>query len=494
LPREGLMKKIHKFLLKSYIGPLLLTFFIVLFILLLQFLWKYIDDLVGKGLSAGVLAELILYASTTLVPMALPLAILLASLMTFGNLGENFELTALKSSGVSLQRIMRPLIILTIAISFLAFFFSNNVMPIANLKMLSLLHDVRQQQPAFNIKEGIFYQGLDDYSIRVQKKDSKRNMLYMILIYDHTNRRGNTSVIAADSGSMSFSPNKQYLLLTLFHGRKYEELQEDMRTKRYKTYPAQKDFFKQETITFDLSGFNFKRSDENLWKENYQMLNVSQLSVSVDSLNQDLQNRRKDFSKTFYRSSLLNRYPINKDTAIFKEQFKVKKSFSIDSVFKQMSSKDYERLLTYSLQYARSAVNYISSTADDQKYREEWIVKHIIEWHKKFTLSIACFILFFIGAPLGAIIRKGGFGMPVVVSVLFFVFYYLLSITGERLAKEGVFNPLEGMWLASAILFPLGVFLTIKATNDSVLFDFTSYSGFFAKIFNRSFFKKNIKQ
>ncbi len=485
-----LMKKIHKFLLKSYIGPLLLTFFIVLFILLLQFLWKYIDDLVGKGLSAGVISELILYASTTLVPMALPLAVLLASLMTFGNLGENFELTALKSSGVSLQRTMRPLVFLTIAISILAFFFSNNVMPVANLKMLSLLHDVRQQQPAFNIKEGIFYQGLEDYSIRVQKKDGKRNMLYKVLIYNHTNRRGNSTVIAADSGSMSFSPDKQYLLLTLFHGRKYEELQEDLRKKRYKTYPAQKDFFKQETVTFDLSGFNFKRSDESLWKENYQMLNISQLSSAVDSLKKDLNNRRQDFSKTFYRSSLLNRYPVNKDTAIFKEQFEVKKPFSVDSVFKRMSPDEYERLLTYSLQYARSAINYITSTADDQGYREKWIVKHKIEWHKKFTLSIACFILFFIGAPLGAIIRKGGFGMPVVVSVLFFVIYYLLSITGERLAKEGIFTPVEGMWLASAILLPLGVFITIKATNDSVLLDFSAYTNFFTRFFK----KKNKKQ
>ncbi len=485
-----LMKKIHKFLLKSYIGPLLLTFFIVLFILLLQFLWKYIDDLVGKGLSAGVIAELILYASTTLVPMALPLAILLASLMTFGNLGENFELTALKSSGISLQRIMRPLVLLTIAISFFAFFFSNNVMPVANLKMLSLLHDVRQQQPAFNIKEGVFYQGLDDYSIRVDSKDSKRNMLYKVLIYNHTNRRGNTSVIAADSGAMNFSPDKQFLLLTLFHGRKYEELQEDMRTKRHKTFPAQKDFFKQETVTFDLSGFNFKRSDESLWKENYQMLNTSQLSSAVDSLTRDLDNRKKSFSKTFYRSSLLNRYPANKDTAIFIEKFAVKRPFSVDSVFKRMSPKEYEHLLTYSLQYARSADNFITSTTDDQGYREKWIIKHKIEWHKKFTLSFACFILFFIGAPLGAIIRKGGFGMPVVVSVLFFVIYYLLSITGERLAKEGVLTPIEGMWLASAILLPLGVFITLKAANDSVLLDFSSYTKFFTKFFK----KKNKKQ
>lgn len=485
MARDCLMKKIHKFLLKSYIGPFLLTFFIVLFILLLQFLWKYIDDLVGKGLSVDVISELIFYASATLVPMALPLAILLASLMTFGNLGENFELTALKSSGVSLQRIMRPLILLTILISLFAFFFSNNVMPVANLKMLSLLHDVRQQQPAFNIKEGIFYQGLDDYSIRVQSKDKERNMLYKVLIYSHTNRKGNTSVIAADSGSMSFSPDKQYLLLTLFHGRKYKELQEDMHKKSYKTYPAQKDFFKQETVTFNLSGFNFKRSDESLWKENYQMLNVSQLASAVDSLKLDLKNRRKDFSKTFYRSSLLNRYPINKDTAIFKEKFEVKKPFLVDSIFKRMSPDEYEHLLTYSLQYARSAVNYITSTTDDQEYRKKWIVKHNIEWHKKFTLSIACFILFFIGAPLGAIIRKGGFGMPVVISVLFFVIYYLLSITGERLAKEGVFTPIEGMWLASAILFPLGIFITIKATNDSVLLDFSAYTNFFIRIFTK---------
>lgn len=479
------MKKIHKFLLKSYIGPLLLTFFIVLFILLMQFLWKYIDDLVGKGLSTGVITELIIYASTTLVPMALPLAILLASLMTFGNLGENFELTALKASGISLQVIMRPLIFVSILISAFAFFFSNNIMPVANLKMLSLLHDVRQQQPAFNIKEGIFYQGLENYSIRVQKKDPKRNMLYKLLIYDHSKRRGNTSVIIADSALMNFSPNKQYLLLTLFNGRKYEELQEDMRRKKYRTYPAQKDFFKQETITFDLSGFNFKRSDESLWKKNYQMLNVNQLTFSIDSLNRDLQNRKQEFSKIFYRSSLLTRYPANKDTAIFFENFEVKKNFSIDSVFRQMPLESYKQLLQRALQYARSSETYITSTSDTYNLHKKWIIKHKIEWHKKFTLSIACLILFFIGAPLGAIIRKGGFGMPVVVSVLFFVFYYLLSITGERLAKEEILTPFEGMWLASAILLPMGIYITVKATNDSAMLFDLSIVRFIRKLFTK---------
>lgn len=477
-----LMKKIYWLLLKSYIGPLLLTFFIVLFILLLQFLWKYIDDLVGKGLSVNIIIELIFYASTTLIPMALPLAVLLASLMTFGNLGENFELTALKSSGISLQKTMFPLIIVSIIISISAFFFSNNVMPVANLKMLSLLHDVRQQQPAFNIKEGVFYKGIEDYSIRVEKKNPDKNMLYKVLIYDHTDRRGNTSITSADSGMMAFSPDKQFLLLTLFNGRKYEELNEDYAGRRYRTYPAQKDFFKQETVTFDLMGFNFKRSDESLWKENYQMLNLNQLNKAIDSLTLDINKRKKDFSKTIYRSSLLNGYPANKDTAIFKEVFKVKKQFLVDSVFNAMPKVAYNHMLSYALQYARSALNFISSTADDQEYREKWIVRHELELNRKFTLSIACFILFFIGAPLGAIIRKGGFGMPVVVSVLFFVIYYVLSITGERLAKEGVFSPIEGMWLASIILLPVGVFITIKATNDSVLLDINSYIGFIKKI------------
>ena len=475
------MKKLHLLVIKSYIGPLLLTFFIVLFLLVMQFLWKYIDDLVGKGLEWYVIAELIFYASTVLVPMALPLAILLASLMTFGNLGESSELTAIKASGISLQRIMQPLIVLSVFISVIAFLFANNVMPVANLKMQSLLYDIRNKQPAFNIKENTFYNGLKGYSIRVLKKDPERNMLYKVMIYDYSDNSGNKGVIIADSAKMSFSPDKMYLLLTLYHGKKYEDVREEGREK---TFPFQKDFFGEETISFDMSGFSFKRTDESLWKQNYQMLNLSQLDFAIDSLKQDYIEKKKEFAVLLYQTSYLIRYPKVKDSLFFFSSIPVKKYCDIDSIYNSLPREKKIKTVDGALNFARSAKSLIETNKDDFFYRYKWIIKHEIEWHKKFTLSIACFILFFIGAPLGAIIRKGGFGMPVVISILFFVFYYVLSITGERLAKELVIPPYIGMWIPAAVLLPIGVFLTYKATNDAIMLNVKA--NLFKKIFARN--------
>ncbi len=463
------LKKLHILLLKQYLGPLVATFFVVLFLVVMQFLWKYIDDLAGKGLEMSVIAQLFFYASITFIPMALPLSILLSSLMTMGNLGEYFELTAMKASGISLQRILRPLIVLSILISLSAFFFSNYVIPVANLKMLTLLHDVRAKKPAFNIKEGEFYNGLSGYSIRVNKKDRETGRLYDIKIYNHTNRRKNTWVVVADSGEMHFSPNKQYLLLTLMHGKKYEEIPEDLRKKGHRTYPAQKDFFDKEVICFDLSAFKFKRSDESLWKKNYQMLNVRQLRYAIDSLSNNLKQQKYDFSHFVYQSNYLLRYPVNRDSLLFKLQLHPTHIVNYDSLYASLAQEKQLYIINLALNNARNVVTYLKATEQNHHYSEDWIVRHEIEWHRKYTLSIACFILFFIGAPLGAIIRKGGFGLPMVISVLFFVIYYVMSMTGERLANEGVINPTEGMWLASAILLPIGIFLTIKATNDSKL-------------------------
>ena len=474
------MKKLYVLVLKSYIGPLFLTFFIVLFLLVMQFLWKYIDELVGKGLEWYVIAELIFYASTVLVPMALPLAILLASLMTFGNLGENSELTAIKASGISLQRIMRPLIVLSLLISVLAFVFANNVMPVANLKMQSLLYDIRNKQPAFNIRENTFYNGLKGYSIKVNKKDPDKNMLYKVLIYDFSEKMGNKGVIIADSAKMEFTPDKMYLMLTLYHGKKYEDIDDN---KRKRTFPFQKEFFEEETITFDMSGFDLKRTDESLWKQNYQMLNLEQLNTAIDSLTNDFISKKKDFANLLYQTSYLIRYPKIKDSIFFNSDIPVKKYINFDSLYDSLSFKKRSQILPIALNNARNASVLTETNMEDFLYRYKWIIKHKIEWHKKFTLSIACFILFFIGAPLGAIIRKGGFGMPVVISILFFVFYYVLSISGERLAKELVIQPYLGMWISASVLLPIGVFLTYKATNDAILLNFKL--NFITKIFSR---------
>lgn len=500
----------------------------------MQFLWKYIDELVGKGLDSAIVAELLTYASATLVPMALPLAILLASIMTFGNLGEHYELVALKASGISLQRIMSPLIFVLITISIGAFFFSNNILPYTNLKMGALLYDIRHQRPELNIQEGIFYNGIENYSIKIDKKDKKTNTLYNLMIYDHTSKNGNINVIVADSGSMNMTPNDQYMILKLYNGYTYENVKEKKKRKEKKTYPFKRDKFEKETIIFTLSGFELSRTNENLFRDSYQMLNLNQLANKEDSLLRAFSKRKQTFSnilkKTHYfksdkhftkQDSLLTRLKkidniifnlnhifdsnnrafvtddLNIPIASNKKNKKLKtvdintdKTTAIshitnlDSLLLGLSQAKKNKILTTSENFARSAKNYINSSKADIHARRKLIKKHQIEWHKKFTLPFACIVLFFIGAPLGAIIRKGGLGMPVVVSVVFFIFYYIITITGEKFVKEGVWPAFQGAWLATAILLPIGAFLTYKATTDSQIFNVDIYINIFKKIYS----------
>ena len=486
------MKKLHLFVVKAYIGPFFLTFFIVLFILLMQFLWKYIDDLAGKGLELNIIAELLTYASASLVPMALPLAILMASLMTFGNLGENYELTALKASGISLQRTMFPLIILTIIISYSAFLFSNHVLPYSNLKMRSLLYDVRHQRPELQIKEGIFYNGIEGYSIKIKEKNKKTNLLKEILIYDHTDKLGNIKVTVADSGYMKVTADENHLMVILFNGNSYTENQDldKKRSRRNASYPHRRDKFKKETFFLPLDGFEFNRTDERLFKNHYQMLNLGQLETAEDSLQNIYDKRFSGFKNSliksnFYRKEEKNRDNIPKKIAEVIDTSKVE--FNLDSIYHGFSKRERKTAINQAMVYARSTKSYLSSTRSELYGRKRLIRKHQIEWHRKFTLSFACFIFFFIGAPLGAIIRKGGLGMPVVISVLFFLLYYMLSITGEKLVRENIIVPFYGMWLSSYILFPLGIFLTYKATTDSTIMNLDTYSNFFKKMFKRQY-------
>ena len=284
------MKKIYGYVLRSYLGPLVLTFFIALFILLLQFLWKYIDDLVGKGLEFTVIARLMFYASATFVPLALPLAILLSSLMTFGNLGEHYELVAVKASGISIWKVMRPLVYLSVFISLLAYGFSNNVLPVANLKFQSLLYDVRQQKLAFNISEGVFYNGIENYIIRIGKKDKDGSTIYDVKIYDHSDRAGNIKVTTAKSGFMQLSPDQQHIIFTLFDGYNYNDI---VSTRNYRdNRPFERVAFEQQRIKFDLSEFDLTRTDENLFKSHYTMLTTRQLTIFIDSLNDNFADRK----------------------------------------------------------------------------------------------------------------------------------------------------------------------------------------------------------
>jgi lipopolysaccharide export system permease protein len=483
------MKKLHAYMLKSYLGPFLMTFFITLFILLMQFLWKYVDDLVGKGLEWSIILRLLFYASATFVPLALPLAVLLSSLMTFGNLGEHYELVAIKSSGISLQKAMEPLTILAVVISISAFLFSNYVFPVANLKFGSLLYDIRQKKLAFNLDEGIFDNELNGYVIRAGRKAKDNKTIYDVMIYDHTQRMGDTKVTVAKKGLMELSPNQRHLIITLYDGYNYNEVTNE---RGYRTkHPFEEIKFKKQILSFDLSQLQLSHTDESLFKNHYSMLNIKQLNHAIDSLSGMLRERELLFRKNALRrfQCLLppkkpeknKRYRKPVQHAAAKPEktngpaitYPFLKNFDVDA---------RHQILEFAHSQIHTAEDNVLFNADRiVKPRKQLIVRHEIVWHQKFKLSLACLIFFFIGAPLGAIIRKGGLGLPVVISVIFFVIYHVISVTGEKAARTGEMSVVFGVWLSTLIIFPLGIFLTYKATTDSPLLDIESWRKYFEK-------------
>jgi len=472
------LKKVDWFVLRSYVGPLLMTFFVALFVLLMQFLWLYVDDLVGKGLELNVLGQLLFYASSTFVPMALPLAILLSSLMTFGNLGEHYELVALKASGISLKRIMRPLIILSILISIFAFVFSNYVLPVANLKFRSLLYDVQQKKLAFKVKEGIFNKDLGDYTLRIGSRADDGATIYDVMIYDHSDRNGNTKVTVAKSGTMKQTATGDAIEFTLFNGYNYEE-KTDQKNHRI-TRPFQTTEFDKEQIRFSIdNGMN--RTNENLFKHSYHMMDLKQLSKSKDSLNKLLTIRESDYGKSLMRK-YKHYYKIDSAKLARKMQSDTTHISHYTSIIFDINLKKREKIIEDALDRGRNISESVSNMNKEVVNRKSVIRKHDIAYHKKFTLSIACLILFFVGAPLGAIIRKGGLGLPVIMSTIFFIAYHILTMTGERAVKAGSLNLWVGVWMASAVFLPIGIFLTYKATSDAPLFDADTYNRFFEKI------------
>lgn len=464
-----------------------MTFFIALFILLMQFLWKYIDDLVGKGFEWYVIAKLLFYASSTFIPLALPLAILLSSIMTLGNLGEHYETVSIKAAGISLQRFLRPLMLVVLVIVVAAFYFSNNILPVANLKMSSLLYDVRSKKPALNIEEGVFYKGIDGYVIKVNRKDKDGKTMYNITIFDHTDKSGNNSITVAEWGKMETTPDERYLIFSLYDGCTYDEEQKSRGSNI--TRPFRRTYFTEEVIRFDLSGFQLTRTKEDLFKDHYKMLNLKQLKESMDSL--ELVYKEKQSKQS---DDLLSRFKhyrnIDSASDILSEEEPIKDSV-IDNFKSQRIKQD---IVAEAIKRARNNKDKVFFTIKDFDTREEHIRRHNIEWHRKLTLSFACLVLFFIGAPLGAIIRKGGFGLPIVMSVIFFVIFHVLSMTGEKMVREGASGAFQGMWMASLIYLPLGILLTYMATTDSSIFDVTAYSRFFQKIFNRKKYAKSLKE
>lgn len=482
------IKRLYLFILQTFLPLFFMTFFICLFIVMMQFLWRYIDDMVGKGLDVLVIAELFCYAALTMVPMALPLSILLASLMVFGNLGEHFELTAMKASGVSLIKVMSPLMVLIGFVSIGAFFFQNDVMPKAQVKMYSLLFSMRQKSPELEIPEGAFYDQIQGYNLYVKSKDRETGMLYDMMIYDVSKGYGSANVIVADSGRLSFTEEKKHLFLQLFSGESFEDLKEGRSGAKKGNALYRRETFAQKDIMIPFDA-TFNRMDDNAMRSQYVGKNLAELQQTIDSVNLKVDSIGNGIANRFlhdpvcgvpFRKNVMKQgaetevrmgpvmmsEPVNVDSMFAAVSLEKKKTFVEDAKRRASSAKQEYEYRGYSLEESRKSIR-----------------RHEIELQRKFTLSFACLVFFFIGAPLGAIIRKGGLGTPIVISVLLFIVYYIFDNMGYKMARDGLWDVWKGMWLSSAVLLPLGVFFTYKAVNDSAVFNPDAYANFFRRLF-----------
>ncbi|MGI4020294.1 MAG: LptF/LptG family permease [Janthinobacterium lividum] len=470
------MKKIHLLILKAFIQPFFVTFFIVMFVLLMLFLFKYIDDLIGKGFEWYIILELMMYASATNVAMALPLAILLSSIMTFGSLGENYELVAIKSAGVSLNRAMYPMVIVVVLLSITAFIFSDYMLPVANLKYYSLLYDARQQKSTNLLPEGVFSNTFPGYTVRVNKKDPDGQTLHGMMIYEKSPSTGNNSVVFAKEGSMYRTPDDSYLVLKLKDGIRYEETNGDKGYNPRQRLTRMR--FKETEQKFDLANLKFKRTSESEFRSAYQMMNLKQLDSTRTATKYSLDSTLNTEFRLF--NPYVKYFSIHYKRTPNAIPFNINKG--VLSAFKPA-----ERLsaISSALNEAKVLKDMLTPKVDGEKETLKNLRRMVVEYQRKFTLSAACLVLFLIGAPLGAIIRKGGLGLPVVVSVAFFLIYHIISTIGEKSAKDGNIPPAIGMWIAIVVLTPLGLFLTYKAATDSAIFDVDIYKKFFLRIMEK---------
>ena len=479
-----LIKRLRWLVLKSFLPLFAMTFFIVLFIVLMQFLWKYVDELVGKGLEISVIAELFFYAAVSMVPMSLPLAILLASLMTFGNFGEKFELTAMKASGISLLRVMMPLIILVSSISVGAFFFQNDVLPRAQVKMWTLLFSIKQKSPETEIIPGVFNSQIPNYNVFVKDKDQNTGMLRGVMIYGVSGGGANATILVADSAHLSLTKDRRYMFLHLFNGEQFENLREQLPGDRNVPFRREEFLDKQVLIPFDV---NFNRLDDDQMRKQYVGKNISELRQTIDSVS-----AKVDSVGDVYAVELqMLRYGgLTKDIERgtnkpmpYRPVAMPAKVPDLDSILAAMPANQASDLLQTARRSALLKADEYEFKSLNMAEENKSIRRHQIELIKKFTLSVACLIFFFIGAPLGAIIRKGGIGTPLVISVLLFLVYYIIDNTGYKMARDGRWPVYVGMWISTAVLAPLGIFATYKAMNDSVLFSKDAYMHLLRRIF-----------
>lgn len=472
------MNKIDKYIIKSFLGPFFISFFIALVIFLMIFLWKYIEDLVGKGLEWYIIAKLLFYASANMVPLSLPIAVLLACIMTYGNLGERFELAALKSAGISMFTFMRSTIIIGVFIAIGAFYFNNYILPSAYLKFVVTLVDITKQKPALNIKPNEFYDEIEGYSIIIGGKSDDNVTIKEVTIYEELDK-SNDNVLIAESGKMQTTTDNQNLLFTLKNGKQYEELEAENKSKKSREHMRMN--FGEWEKSIDLSGFQMTHTSEDLYQNHYKMLNIQQLESAIDSLDLYIERQQSTLSP-----SMRMNYIQGRDSTI---QLTTTPITTNDTSFIQLIPiTERYASIKKGLTTTRSLAGYSNQVVQRMKNTETKIREHKIEWHRKFTLSMACLLFVFIGAPLGSIIRKGGFGLPVLLSIFIFIFYYIMNIVGEKLAEQMILTPFWGMWLSIFIVAPFSFFLTIKAKNDAPIIDGEWYSQLLLKF--KSLFTK----
>lgn len=478
-----MFKKLDILIIKAFVGPFVATFFITLLVLVMQFFWLYIDDFVGKGLPTKIIFEFIWYQSAVLVPLALPLAILLSSLMTFGNLGESFELVAIKSAGISLLRFMRPLFFISLIVCGIAFMFSNYIIPVANLKSRTLLTDIVYAKPSFDLKEGVFYDKINGFAIKIGKKEANDSVIRDVIVYEQSNPLQDNFIIAK-SGVMRVTENKRFLEFDLKDGWRYQE-----RGDNYSGGHTEftRFSFSEYKKQFDLSSFQINWTPDSVNKNNEKMFSMRQLVKAIDSLEKEISGLKNQANEE-----------LNMQLAFAAMLDSTKSKQTLNDTVNRKMVNNFNEVLPDS---ARNAIdqrvqNLASSLRISTesymltlKDKERNLRKHKIEWHRKITLSLACLVLFLIGAPLGSIIRKGGLGTPLIFAIIFFMVFYFSSTTGEKMAKENTLTPFVGMWMATFILLPMGLFLTYKAMNDSRVFNKDSYNKM-ARFVGRVFGKK----
>lgn len=477
------MKKIDRFVLKSFIGPLVLTFLISTFVLLLQFIWRYMDDLVGKGLNFSDIAEFLWYACWTFVPMSLPMSVLLSSLMVFGNLGEHYELVAMKAAGIPLRRTMLSTVLASVVISGVAFYFANNAVPKAYKLHRQKYQEMQRTRPAVNVQEGIYYYGIPDYVIRVGQREDDGLYLEDVQIYDHSEKKGNRAVTMSNTGSMFTREDGRYLVFNLYDGFSYGEDVEQAKFGGSDRKNSDDSFtrikFDTQTLIIDLSEYEGPEVNDDMYGRHQKSLGLRALGKQIDTLRMRAENRVQELVKAMKGRNYYLDFLVGGDSSVLSrmDAALAQGGFEPAYALPECTKRDFQD----AARAAESIANDMTYYKKDIQYQQERLNSYRVEEHKKFSLSVGCLILFFIGAPLGALIRKGGMGMPLVVSVLLFIIYYTLSVIGEKAAIEGSMTCTLGSWLATIVFLPFGLLLTVQATIDSSLVDADTWRKLFRK-------------